>query len=1644
MSVNIDELSVKITSEADSAKSGVDTLIESLTMLKNAVNGVSGLSRTAKGIESISNAVNSINGGAVAKINALANSLKNLSSVGSIGNFSSQIGKISQAVGTLNGTDLTPISRLGTSLQSLSAVSLPNISSIGTGLKNISTAVSSLGSSTSDELDRTAEAIEKVAKASQSFGNVTGTGFATVARTLKSIPDLTEGLNDEAMDKFASACKRVSEAVQPLTSELSSISPAAATMMLKLMSASNVEDSAKRATNLLEDAVASLKEELYALVPGIGTAVSAIKTVTETVQKVVRTIGNVINTVKNVWNSIKNIFNKIKEIFTKIGNVVSKVTSVLAKAFSTTLSAVGKSVSAIWEKVQSLFGGVVKNNLITNFTDLYSAAKSVYSVVERLKSVIWSFIEQSGDYEEMMNMYAVAMGNAAEAGVEYAQVVQDALGIDAAEWMENEAVFMNIVHGFGVASDRAATMSQQLTQIGYDLSSIWNEDVETAMQKLQSGIAGEVEPLRRWGVDLSQARLEQEALTLGIDESVSSMTQAEKAQLRYISIFNQVSEQGVLGDMAKTINSSANQMRVFAAQIELVGRSIGNVLIPIINKVLPYIIALVKAVRSVIDTIAGFFGYSLPTVGDYSVSVGDAVGDLTDDTSDLADATGSAADAAEDYKNTILGIDELNVLNDTTSSSSGGSGGGSGGSGGGGLGDWDFDIPTYDFLDKLVEQNVDNILASFKKLDDFDWVGLRTKIHSAMTKIAKAFNKLADGIPFETIGNFGAEAFNTLNQALNTFWWETNRIGDDGLTTWQRLGRNIAKGVKKIVTTVDWTAFGMTFKNKMHSVLDVLGAAVDEFARKTGGGASGFEKVGIAIADYLEAAFSYDKKGKSFFEKAATTLSNTVKGIATSAYTTIKELNNDIDRNGRNWFQRTGKSLGDALASVFSDRDLFNAATKALSDLIGDENKGVLGGIQSAINSMAAKDKITGLNSWETMGQKVADGVSSIFSAKHLSVAASTLSSVFKGILSSIKTTLDDLNNANFFGDIGESLANMLVSAFSKDGLFDRVSRTIGSALTSSLQLLTGFTNSMNQVDYSTGLNGWQTFGQGLANSFNNIFTDDNVSSIVGNLDGMANGIVQSLESSLGSEDVQKKITIMVTSLAQSIAKVMTSDSVVKTLKTAWGTILTTLSDMIESEHPIIAWAFNQAGQSALRSANWDDSWDTEVADLIASTQGHMSYSSAQEIVYQRHMSTDSLSVKTITADAVKANDYAPYTSKAAKVADQASKKSVQVYNGMTSTPFPSTLFEDSSTTTAKKTTTATAGSIATTKALSLTAEVSTDVGKTILSKIQDAIKGKSVKVSTTNTDASSTGKNIYNTLQKTASKNAIAFKSENSTSGSDFLAGLQKNILSANNNLVSVGSKSNGDGKGYINSLNSDILSVNGFWKPQVGAKSNGDGKGYINSLNNDIKGVNSYWKPQVGAESNGDGKGYINSLNNDVKAVNGSWKPQVGAMSNGDGYGYINTLQNDINSTGWKINIPANVTGLGESIKRELQNHLAKFTFTTTSGSKTVNYGAATLQIGASGGLFDEGQAFIAREAGPELVGTIGRKTAVVNNEQIVASVARGVASANDEEVAVLKEQNRILRAILAKDSTVTVSTSQIVNGINRANRRTGTTSI
>lgn len=352
------------------------------------------------------------------------------------------------------------------------------------------------------------------------------------------------------------------------------------------------------------------------------------------------------------------------------------------------------------------------NRASTSYVNLWAKARMAYNAVRTGARVIASWITESNSYIENINLFTASMGQYAAEAQKYAEQVGELMGIDPGEWMRYQGVFNTIINGFGVASDKAYLMSKNLTQLGYDISSFFNISFEDAMLKLQSGISGELEPLRRLGYDLSVARLQQEALNLGIEKSVMNMTQAEKSQLRYYAIMTQVTV--AQGDMARTLNAPANQLRVLQAQVTQCARALGNIFIPVLNAVLPYAIALAKVLRMVASAIASFFGFTLPEVDYSGLAAGSsAVGDLADNADDASSGLGKAAKAAKKLKNATLGIDELNIISPNDNSASGGGAGGGAGIGGG-AGDLGIDLPTYDFLGDLVSSRVDEIVEMIK------------------------------------------------------------------------------------------------------------------------------------------------------------------------------------------------------------------------------------------------------------------------------------------------------------------------------------------------------------------------------------------------------------------------------------------------------------------------------------------------------------------------------------------------------------------------------------------------------------------------------------------------------------------------------------------------------------------------------------------------------------------------------------------------------------------------------------------------------------------------------------------------------------------------------------------------------------------
>lgn len=448
---------------------------------------------------------------------------------------------------------------------------------------------------------------------------------------------------------------------------------------------------------------------------------------------------------------------------------------------ATQMEKVAAGFSAFPAKIQRLLKGntslaASNNTLGKSYVNLAAKISLAYMGLKRIVGVIASWITASNQYIEDMNLFTVSMGQYAEEAYKYAQQVREIMGINPGEWMRNQGVFMTITEGFGVASDRAYTMSKNLTQLTYDLASFFNISTSDAFQKLESGISGELEPLRRLGYDLSVARLQQEAYNLGIEKSVSAMTQAEKAELRYYAIMTQVTT--AQGDMARTLEAPANQLRILQAQVDQAARALGNLFLPVLKAILPYAIALAKAIRLVAEIIAGFFGVSIP---DFDTGA-DAIGGVASGADEAADGLGDASKKAKELKNALLGIDELNVISPPDDSSAGA--GGVGGIGGGGLG---FDLPTYDFIADAVNEQVEKIMAKIQPF--LDWVRENIdEILAGVLAIGAAFLawKIAKGVQdflqwlstmkgFNIVGSIGfkiaglglfLDAWNTMKEAI--------------------------------------------------------------------------------------------------------------------------------------------------------------------------------------------------------------------------------------------------------------------------------------------------------------------------------------------------------------------------------------------------------------------------------------------------------------------------------------------------------------------------------------------------------------------------------------------------------------------------------------------------------------------------------------------------------------------------------------------------------------------------------------------------------------------------------------------------------------------------------------------------------------
>lgn len=359
-----------------------------------------------------------------------------------------------------------------------------------------------------------------------------------------------------------------------------------------------------------------------------------------------------------------------------------------------------KGTSSAQDKVSSS-----TNKMNDRLSKIRSTLSRLTRYVNLFADKCADWFKESNDYVESLNLFNVTMGEGAENAKRYADELQNLMGIDVKEWMNYQGSFNQMLNGFGIDNSISNEMSQQLTQIAYDLSSLWNTDVETAFQKIQSGMSGQVKGLKAWGINLSVAQLKETALANGITLSTSKMTESQKAILRYITIMEKTTN--VQGDLARTIVTPANAMRILSAQATQAKRALGNIVSVLVVKFIPVMQVVVTWLRDTAAWLANLMGYELPEI-DYS-----GLDRSSSYAEDLDDSLSDATDTAEKLKKTLLGFDELNVLNSSTDSASTALRGGLPSD----LGLWDYAQSLgYDFAEGLTGFDTSSIEETLRKI----------------------------------------------------------------------------------------------------------------------------------------------------------------------------------------------------------------------------------------------------------------------------------------------------------------------------------------------------------------------------------------------------------------------------------------------------------------------------------------------------------------------------------------------------------------------------------------------------------------------------------------------------------------------------------------------------------------------------------------------------------------------------------------------------------------------------------------------------------------------------------------------------------------------------------------------------------------
>lgn len=761
----------------------------------------------------------------------------------------------------------------------------------------------------------------------------------------------------------------------------------------------------------------------------------------------------------------------------KVSQNLIDMTNALAK-FAKTGSSGVKAATSLGNSVKNMSAkfvsapGIMKTfnaslkKSVSSIANLRRGILSAVGVVGGLYGVISGIkasIEAASDLTEVQNVIDVTFAQYKDVVEKMASMSIPNLGISEIAAKETAGRFQAMGVASGIARKKMAEMSVTLTELSADMASFYNESQADVARSLRAVFTGETEPLRKYGVDLTQATLKEWAMKRGLDANIASMSQAEKAMLRYEYVLaNTTSAQG---DFLRTQNTWSNQIKILRMQLQQLAATLGtafvNALKPLISALNKALAAIIQFSATVINALGKIFGWTATIssgkglADDYSDAAGSA--------GDLADSTGKAASNAKKLKSHLLSIDELNVVEPDTDSSGGGGGGGAGGglsSTGAGAAE---DLIKIEETENPFESTIKNLeeLGSYigdalkTAMDSIKWDEIYEKASNFGSGLASFLNGLISPELFASLGRTIANALNTSLIALNSF----------GETfDWSNFGVSIATGINSFFTNFDWGLLADTINVWAKGLLDAIISALETIDWGLIGTSGGTFLAGIDFANIgkmlveaiwlaiegawetVEASFDVAPIETAllsllsslvivgFGSKLVSLLVTPIKSVGTTITTLLSPVGTAVSNLGLALTTASAPAvvLGAALATLAVGLGVTYAKNEDVRKSFSQATSAIKDGLQPAIEFISDKVIPDLQAAWDGLKEimsPLADFVSGVFVSIWQDMINPALTTIGKEVLPAATSAFEALWN-NVLVPLGEFIGAILKPVF--------------------------------------------------------------------------------------------------------------------------------------------------------------------------------------------------------------------------------------------------------------------------------------------------------------------------------------------------------------------------------------------------------------------------------------------------------------------------------------------------------------------------------------------------------------------------------------------------------------------------------------